>query len=118
SGSASGSVTHLLWECDGGPCAFCLDNDGAVVEADENGDAVEAFPNGCYSPDDSHRFCECEVHQLSVPDDATDDLFLLSMADAVTAFGVGVIASRHDRDVAAQAAQAAQDDGTDDTDSA
>lgn len=126
--AAPGAFTHLVWQCDGAPCEFCLQNDGAIVEADDDGEPVTPFPNGCTSPDDSHRFCECQVYQLDVPAEAHSGLpdaipehtadgaesahGQQALAALIGAFAVGVLAARHNRDVAEAAAQTDSDTDT------
>jgi len=55
------TVTYYVWNCDPGACDFCLLNDGCVVAEGE------AFPNGCTSPNDSHKFCKCGATILELP---------------------------------------------------
>ena len=94
---AAGDVTHLLWECKASACAFCKENDGVIVAEGDD------FPNGCSSPDDCHKFCECSAYELSVPDSVDpNSLADLSIAVIAAAYAIGKIESRHDRDVAAQ----------------
>lgn len=101
--SGGADTTHLAWECQPSACDFCLQNDGAVVA---DGDP---FPNGCYTPDDCHRFCECSATELAVPDDVSaDDVAGMSTDSLIALYAVGYLASRHERDVAAQAAADAE----------
>jgi len=102
------TITHLLWECDAGACAFCLENDGILIAVDDS------FPNGCSGPDDSHRWCKCQAYELSIPDDTEDStISRMSIAALAAAFGVGLIASRHDQDVQEQEQEDVQEDEDD-----
>ena len=96
----------MLWQCQPGACAFCQQNDGAVVEAGE------AFPNGAMTPADCHRFCRCSAYELAIPADGSvsaDDLDGADSDNLIALYAIGYLASRHDRDVAAQQeAEAAQ----------
>ena len=87
-----------MWHCQPTACDFCLENDGAVVEAGE------AFPNGAMTPDDCHRFCMCSATELAVPDDVRvgSKPSKAEIAGLIALYAIGYLASRHERDVAAQ----------------
>lgn len=104
------AVTHLMWECDNGACPTCLENDGAIVAADEDGNAIEAFPNGWYSPDDAHPHCNCTVYQLSVPNDEHAQLARLGIGAIVMTYMIGALASKRDQEQAQQQATLDDDD--------
>lgn len=102
-------ANYKIWKCAKDACTFCLENDGVKVSINAT------FPNGCDIPDDCHKFCKCEAHELYIPD-STDQgsLSKWSIAAIVAAFGVALLASRHDKDVAAQRAK--EEDNSDDED--
>lgn len=110
------AITHLMWDCNVEACPTCLENDGAIVEADEYGDAIEAFPNGWYSPDDAHPHCDCTVYQLNVPDDQVGQLGRLGVGAIVLTFMVGALTSRRQQEQ--QDAQQAIPDVDDDEEEA
>lgn len=102
------TTTHLEWVCMADACEFCKQNDGEVRAVGEE------FPNGVTTPEDCHKFCKCEANELALPGDVNpDDL----TSDQLSIYIVGVISSRHDRDVAAQQQADEEDDGEDDSDS-
>ena len=107
--AGSGDVTHLLWECKASACAFCKENDGVIVAEGDD------FPNGVTSPDDCHKFCECQAYELSIPDSVdANSLADLGIAAIAAAYAIGLITSRHDKDVAAQQEQDEEDDDEED----
>ncbi|HEX3640191.1 MAG TPA: phage portal protein [Ktedonobacteraceae bacterium] len=94
---ATQDANYKVWHCMSGACEFCLENNSAMVGIDDD------FPNGCAEPDNCHKYCQCSMTTLSIPDET--DLSGLSIAAMVSAFAVDFIESRHDRDVAARQAQ-------------
>lgn len=108
---SAADVTHILWQCAPGACAFCVQNEGEIREDGES------FSNGVSSPDDCHKFCRCEAVELALPTDMSkEDALGMGLATLASLYGVGVIASRHERDVAEQQAQQDEEDTTDYTD--
>ena len=98
-------TNYKIWQCAAGACEFCLKNDGVMVGIDDS------FPNGCDIPEDCHRFCRCKAYTLFIPDGADhDSISNWSIAGIAAAFGVALLASRHDKDVAAQQEQEDEED--------
>lgn len=96
---------YKIWQCAANACKFCLENDGVMVSIDDS------FPNGCDVPENCHRFCRCQAYTLFIPDsvdlDSIDDWSLVVL---VASFGVALLRSRHDDDIADQQEQEDEED--------